>query len=232
MIYVSYSEGFKGGGWNSHFNAVLTPTQQDALQKFDQEEAQTIELGAKFDLANNSMRLNLAVFSSDYTNMQLTYRGPAPGRRGSLHHQRRRNEHQWRGSGIYVGCHRRSADRRKRGVVRRDDRHALQHPAGSAAAGPRRRQHPAVCPEWQTHLQMHTPGYAGSIEIKPRVDASFQPTTYFDATNTPEIAQLDDVLTVNASVVFSKGDDSPWSVTVGVNNLTDEGIVPLREIPR
>jgi iron complex outermembrane receptor protein len=30
------------------------------------------------------------------------------------------------------------------------------------------------------------------------------------------------VLTVNASVVFSKGDDSPWSVTVGVNNATDE----------
>ena len=69
---------------------------------------------------------------------------------------------------------------------------------------------------------MRTPAHAGSLEIKPRVDASFQPTTFFDATNTPEIAQLDDVLTVNASVVFSGGDDSPWSVTLGVNNLTDE----------
>ncbi len=45
---------------------------------FEQEEAKTIELGAKFDFANNSMRLNLAVFTSDYTNMQITYRGPAP----------------------------------------------------------------------------------------------------------------------------------------------------------
>ena len=35
MTYLSYSEGFKGGGWNSHFNAVLTPTQQAALQKFE-----------------------------------------------------------------------------------------------------------------------------------------------------------------------------------------------------
>ena len=54
MTYLSYSEGFKGGGWNSHFNAVLTPAQQAALQKFEQEEAQTIEVGAKFDLAENT----------------------------------------------------------------------------------------------------------------------------------------------------------------------------------
>ncbi len=46
-----------------------------------------------------------------------------------------------------------------------------------------------------------------SLEITPRVDASYPgPTTYFDATNTPEIAQLDDVLhRANASVVISPG---------------------------
>src|SRR5262249_20314205 len=38
MTYLSYSEGFKGGGWNSHFNSVLTPAQQAALQKFKPEE--------------------------------------------------------------------------------------------------------------------------------------------------------------------------------------------------
>ena len=32
---------------------------------------------ADFNLADNTVRLNLAVFTSDYTNMQLTYRGPA-----------------------------------------------------------------------------------------------------------------------------------------------------------
>jgi hypothetical protein len=77
MTYFSYSEGFKGGGWNSHFNAVLTAEQQAALQRFDQEEAETMEVGSKFDFGS-SVRLNLAVFTSDYSNMQLTYRGPAP----------------------------------------------------------------------------------------------------------------------------------------------------------
>ena len=74
----SYAEGFKGGGWNSHFNAPLTPEQQAALQKFEQEEAETIEVGVKLDLAGNTVRLNIAVFTADYTDMQITYRGPLP----------------------------------------------------------------------------------------------------------------------------------------------------------
>ena len=49
----------------------------------------------------------------------------------------------------------------------------------------------------------------------------FRDTTYFDAINTREISQLDDVTTVNAQVQFS-GDGAPWRVTLGVNNTTDE----------
>jgi outer membrane receptor protein involved in Fe transport len=78
--YFSYSEGFMGGGWNSHFNSVLTNfftlEQIRTFQEFQQEEARTYELGAKFDLLQNTLRLNAAVFRSDYTDMQLTYRGP------------------------------------------------------------------------------------------------------------------------------------------------------------
>ena len=43
-----------------------------------------------------------------------------------------------------------------------------------------------------------TPRMRAACVITPRVDASYQDTTFFDATNTREIAQLDDVTTVNA----------------------------------
>jgi iron complex outermembrane recepter protein len=76
-------------------------------------------------------------------------------------------------------------------------------------------------PEWQGHIGVSYTAHAGSFEITPRVDASYQDTTYFDATNTPEISQLDDVTTVNASIQFN-GNGSPWRLTVGVNNATDE----------
>ena len=77
MTYVSYAEGFKGGGWNSHFNdPPLSAAEQAALHEFRQEEAQTIEVGFKLDLIEGTLRLNGAVFTSDYTDMQVTYRGP------------------------------------------------------------------------------------------------------------------------------------------------------------
>ena len=222
MTYLSYSERFKGGRWNSHFNAVLTPAQQAALQKFDQEEAQTIELGAKFDLANNTMRLNLAVFSSDYTNMQLTYRGPAPAgvapfitNAGETSIDGAEAEFTWAPTDdLLIDA--------SVGYLDATIDTLSNIPLAVLPPGLVEGNILPFAPEWQTHLGIAYTAHAGSIEIKPRVDASFQPTTYFDATNTPEIAQLDDVLTVNASVVISKGDDSPWSVTLGVNNATDE----------
>jgi len=222
MTYISYSEGFKGGGWNSHFNSVLTPAQQAALQKFEQEEASTLELGAKFDFANNSMRLNLAVFSSDYTNMQLTYRGPAPAgvapfitNAGESSIDGAEAEYTWAptddlvidASVGYLDASIDSLDNIPLAVL----------PPGLVEGNAL-----PFAPEWQTHLGIAYQGHIGKIGIKPRVDASFQPTTFFDATNTVEIAQLDDVLTVNASVVFNGGDESAWNLTLGVNNLTDE----------
>ena len=222
MTYLSYSEGFKGGGWNSHFNSVLTQAQQDALQKFEQEEAQTIELGAKFTFARNTMRLNLAAFSSDYTNMQLTYRGPAPNgvapfitNAGETSIDGAEAEFTWEPSDdVHVES--------SMGWLDATIDSLSNIPLAILPPGLAEGNALPFAPEWQVHLGIAYTMHAGSIDVTPRVDASFQPTTFFDATNTPEIAQLDDVTTLNAAVKFSKGLDSPWSFTVGVNNATDE----------
>ena len=222
MTYLSYSEGFKGGGWNSHFNSVLTQAQQDALQKFEQEEAQTIELGAKFTFARNTMRLNLAAFSSDYTNMQLTYRGPAPNgvapfitNAGETSIDGAEAEFTWEPSDdVHVES--------SVGWLDATIDSLSNIPLAILPPGLAEGNALPFAPEWQVHLGIAYTMHAGSIDVTPRVDASFQPTTFFDATNTPEIAQLDDVTTLNAAVKFSKGLDSPWSFTVGVNNATDE----------
>jgi len=222
MTYLSYSEGFKGGGWNSHFNAVLTPAQQAALQKFDQEEAQTIELGAKFTFLNNTMRLNMAAFTSDYTDMQLTYRGPAPAgvapfitNAGETSIDGAELEYTWEPNGQF---HLETSVGWLDATI--DDLSNI--PLAILPPGLAEGNFLPFAPEWQVHLGLAYEIHAGSVYITPRVDASFQPTTFFDATNTPEIAQLDDVTTVNAAVKFKRGDDSPWTFTVGVNNATDE----------
>jgi iron complex outermembrane receptor protein len=76
-------------------------------------------------------------------------------------------------------------------------------------------------PKWQAHAGVSYTATAGQFQIIPRIDGSHQTRTFFDPTLTREIAQLDDVTTVNASVSF-KPTDGKWTVKVGVNNATDE----------
>jgi iron complex outermembrane receptor protein len=76
-------------------------------------------------------------------------------------------------------------------------------------------------PKWQIHMGLEYTAHAGDFEITPRVDYTYQDTTYFDATNTAEIAQLANVTVWNASLVLGPSSGT-WHVRLGVNNATDE----------
>jgi iron complex outermembrane receptor protein len=226
MTYVSYSEGFKDGGWNSHFNdPPLSAAEQAALQEFKPEEAETIEVGAKFDLAN-TVRLNLAVFTSDYKDMQVTYRGPfrAPPamsgvapfitNAGKASIDGAEAELTWRpGSGWLIDASVGYLD------ATIDELESL--PLAIIPPGLVEGNTLPFAPEFQGHVGIEYAAHVGSLVITPRVDASYQDTTFFDAINTREIAQLDSVTTVNAQLqIGSEG--GPWRVIMGVNNATDE----------
>lgn len=60
MVYLSVTNGFKSGGWST-----------DSLQLVDQEEVMTYELGLKSQLLDNTLRVNLAAFYNDYTDLQV-----------------------------------------------------------------------------------------------------------------------------------------------------------------
>jgi len=66
MAYFTYSTGFKSGGFNEQ--ATIAET---AALSFDPEEADSYELGLKTDLLNETLRLNLAAFYVEYTDLQL-----------------------------------------------------------------------------------------------------------------------------------------------------------------
>jgi iron complex outermembrane receptor protein len=221
MLYVSYSEGFKGGGWNSHFNSVLTADQQAALQKFKPEEARTAEAGFKLDLAGRTLRLNGAIFTSDYKDMQITYRGPAPAgvapfltNAGKASIDGAELETTWAPTDVFtfdasVGYLDASID--KLGIP----------PAAVIPPGLRVGNAPPYAPKWQGHAGAAYTIKTGSIGVTPRLDASYQSRTFFDATNTREIAQLDAVTVLNASVAIAP-EAGKWRLTLGVNNATDK----------
>ena len=65
--YVQWSTAYKAGGVNTR-SASFTP--------FGEEEAETIEIGLKTEFWQQRARLNMALFSSDYTDLQLDFTDP------------------------------------------------------------------------------------------------------------------------------------------------------------
>ncbi len=66
LIYLSVSEGFKSGSFNS-----VAPNADLAAQSLDPELATQIELGLKSQWLDNRLRLNAAAFDIDYTDLQV-----------------------------------------------------------------------------------------------------------------------------------------------------------------
>ncbi len=67
LAYVSASNGFKSGGFNSR-----PLRSEDGIQPYDPEKVWTYELGFKSDLGKNT-RLNLAAYFSDYQDIQVSF---------------------------------------------------------------------------------------------------------------------------------------------------------------
>lgn len=81
LLYGSYSEGFKGGSFDPRGQTTAAPdldgdgiVSEDEIfeyMKFDPETVETFELGWKATLMQGRMTSNLAVFMSDYTDVQV-----------------------------------------------------------------------------------------------------------------------------------------------------------------
>lgn len=65
MAYATWSKGYKGPAYNVFFN--MSPTQDNVLKP---EVSNSLEAGIKSTLMDNTLRLNVAVFKTDYANYQ------------------------------------------------------------------------------------------------------------------------------------------------------------------
>ncbi|MAA53673.1 MAG: TonB-dependent receptor [Porticoccaceae bacterium] len=72
MVYATYSEGFKVGGFNQR---IFPP--EPSLPTFDPEYVKSYEIGVKTELLNNDLRFNASVYVSDYTDLQLLIAEPS-----------------------------------------------------------------------------------------------------------------------------------------------------------
>ena len=217
MTYLSWSEGFKSGGYNQRYNAAPPG---NAPISFGAETAESYELGVKLDPLD-SLRVNLAFFSTDYDDIQMTYRlgvvpllfnaGVASIDGGELELE-------------YVPNAEFRLDATVGYLDAKFDKITPPPPFGpvTPTATATLSSHLPFTPEWQGHLGMSYAFHVGSSwSLTPRVDVSYTAAQYFDAGNSPEIAQLDDITLLGASVALSSDDDK-WRFVLGGTNLTDE----------
>jgi iron complex outermembrane receptor protein len=70
MSYLTYSKGYKDGGWTTRLTAPLVPLH---VPTFGPEKANTYELGVKSDWLDRSLQVNADVYYTKYDGIQLNF---------------------------------------------------------------------------------------------------------------------------------------------------------------
>ncbi len=223
MVYGSASTGYKGGGVNPRpFFAVQ-------ILPFESEELTSYELGFKSTLLDNTLRLNVAYFMTEYENIQLILSqcevpgfidpdgisGPClkPGNVGDADIDGFEAEVEWYINDNFLIDASASVLNFEYTFV---DPVAL----GGSEIAPMDMITPYT-PEtkWALGLQYSTnESSLGSLMF--RVDASYMDEVYADPTN-KEVNRLDDYTLINAIVRWD-APDGAWRIEAKFMNLTDE----------
>ncbi|WP_321396045.1 TonB-dependent receptor [Emcibacter sp.] len=220
MLYASYSEGFKSGGFSQRvFPPIVAPYTApagtpdiDLIPTFDPEFVQVYELGFKYTGMDGRMRLNGAAFYTDYTDMQVqvfTSVAPITKNAGAatikgfeLELQMTPADGWFVEAGLgYLDAGYDEIDFDTTFVEKTNRLDRVSDWSLSAA----------VSKEFDL-------GNSGSLV--PRVDWSYRSEFDNDAFNTPELHQGGYHL-LNANMTWENADET-MAVVVGVKNLTDE----------
>ncbi|WDF74403.1 TonB-dependent receptor [Novosphingobium sp. KACC 22771] len=213
MTYYSFSQGFKSGGWTTRLLDVISPPNDISQLTFRPETANTHELGLKSTLLNRKLRLNLAAFSTDYDNMQVTvYNGLSPvfknGGKATIRGfeaeaQAKLGELSINGSVGYLDAYYRQLSP---GVTFAASNKLVNTPEWSAALGG----------FWRHAL-------ANGSALSLAADYSYKSNVHPDAENSRYL-QSGNVGILDGSIGYT-GRDERWSLTLGVRNLTDKRFV-------
>lgn len=211
MLYATYSEGFKGGGYTQR---VFPP--EPSLPSFEPETVKSYEAGFKLMALGNSVRLNGAGFYTDYDQMQLlvadaTRVGPFITNAGKARIQGLELETNIApGGGLRIN-----------GAVGLTDAKFKELDAG--VQGLTLDSEFVYVSKWTLSASAEKEFYLGTAGmITPHVDWSYRSGFFTNANgiNTPELYQPG-YSVFNANLRW-EDEDEQLSVTVGVDNIADK----------
>lgn len=207
MVYATYSEGFKSGGFTQRIFPPLP-----AAPSFGPERVKSEEAGAKWEGFEHRVRLNGAVFYTDYSDLQVqVLEGVQPLIRNAAGATIKGFEAELQAipaDGLRIDA----------GVGYTDAQYTSLTPSVLAAGVALGNSFPQV-PKWTGNLGVrYRADLSGGLSLTPRVDYTYQSATEQDAANTPSLHQ-------RAYGLLSAGlklDAGRWAIELFGRNLTDE----------
>ena len=219
MTYVSYSEGFKSGGFSQRVfppqvagaTAPAGATDLELIPDFDPEFVDAYEIGFKYDGWDNRLRINGAIFHTVYDDMQVqVFTSVAPVTKNAASAKITGWELEanvlvaegWLLEASYGWLNPRydDVDTAETFLTKSNEfERVAEHTANVA-----------LTHDWITDVGAWT----------ARVDWSYRSKEYMDSFNSEQIAQ-DAYDLVNANLTWNSPDDS-WAVQLTAKNLTDE----------
>jgi len=215
MTYVSYSEGFKGGG----FTQRVFPPRTD-VPSFQPEFVKAYEMGVKSDWFDNRLRLNGAVFFTDYSDLQVNVDETSLGRVGEIGIiTRNAAEAEIFGFELELLAVPSDGWLVEAGVGYLDAEYS--DISGLAQDAGLTEEHKLVnTPEWSVSAGISYQFEMAVGTLTPRVDYSYTSKVYNNALNTQLLTQSS-VDLINLSLAFEDNEEK-WSAVLAIHNLTDE----------
>jgi iron complex outermembrane receptor protein len=219
MLYASYALGFKAGGVNGR------PSRPDLFTAFGPEWLTTYELGAKSDWFDKRVRLNLAVFYSRYTDIQIT--------RNTVD-----------ADGAYIRVDQNAGTARIMGFETELTAAPIRGLQLSASAGYNNFKFTSLLPQMAMagtsvltlgNKLPFNPSFVGSVSaayrirmgsagsITPRVDLNYSGSYYIDIDNTEAVKQKPFEL-LNARISYAP-EEASWELFAAATNLTQRAAI-------
>lgn len=213
LYYFSYQQGFKSGG----FNGRPTPGPNGSFQPispYDPEEMDSYEIGAKTQWAEDRVRLNVAIFQSDYEGIQLLGLGDT-----GFFETINAAESRIRGAELELLARPIPEFELQAGFGYTDNDYQELN-QGTILSGVDYGMLLPVTPEYNASLGAQYTWQLAAGTLALRGDYSYRSKQYFEASNTPGNRQ-DSYGLFNARATFAS-EDEKWSVAVYGLNLNDE----------